>query len=195
MTREDIKKIMPDATDEQITNLLNTHNTEKEAVKKSAGKNVSDETLEDLKKKAKAYDDAQREKLSAEEKYEALIQEAEEAKAEAARFRARTKAEAEFIKAGLDEKEYSSLLDDVVTDDDEKTLAKVNRITALIKSKTNNAIKNTTDNLMKDSMKLQSNGGGKEGEKETDSANALAKEAASAATSGEALKNAFDYYK
>ena len=195
MTRDEIKKIFPEATDEQITSILNSTNAEKEAAKKAADKGISDEELTALRTKAKAYDDSEKEKMTAEERYKKLLEEAEAAKAEATRVRARTKAEAEFIKAGLSESEYKDLLDDVVADDDEKTIAKVNRIANLINSKTEAAVKTTTENLMKTSSQPQSKDDGKGGEKgsETDAAVNLAKELAGSNQAGD--KSPFDYYK
>lgn len=196
MTREDIKQLFPDATDEQINNILNKHNAEKEAVKKTADKAVSDEELKQLRDKAKAYDDAEKEKMTAEQKYEALIKEAEETKAEAARIRAKMKAEAEFIKAGLTEKEYADLLDDVIGEDDEKTLAKVGRIAKLLKDKTDAAIKSTEEKLMKDSSQPRSNNSGEENKdgKQATSADALAKELAGASSSTKSYEETMNYY-
>jgi hypothetical protein len=196
MTREDIKQLFPDATDEQINNILNKHNAEKEAVKKTADKGVSDEELKQLRDKAKAYDDAEKEKMTAEQKYEALIKEAEETKAEAARIRAKMKAEAEFIKAGLTEKEYADLLDDVIGEDDEKTLAKVGRITKLMKDKTDAAVKSTEEKLMKDSSQPRSNNSGEENKdgKQATAADALAKELAGASSSTKSYEETMNYY-
>lgn len=196
MTREDIKQLFPDATDEQINNILNKHNAEKEAVKKSTDKGVSDEELKQLRDKAKAYDDAEKEKMTAEQKYEALIKEAEETKAEAARIRAKMKAEAEFIKAGLTEKEYADLLDDVIGEDDEKTLAKVGRIAKLLKDKTDAAIKSTEEKLMKDSSQPRSNNSGEENKdgKQATAADALAKELAGASSSTKSYEETMNYY-
>ena len=195
MTREELKKIFPDATDEQITNTLNSFNTEKNDAVKNAGKNISDDELNKLKEKAKAYDDAEKEKMTAEQKYEALIKEAETAKAEAAKIRAKTKAEAEFIKAGLAESEYKDLLDDVIADDDEKTLARVGRFVGLIKAKTDAAIKTTTENLMKNGMQPKSDNGGKdENQKDTDPAMEFAKKISGSVAKSEDLKKIVDYY-
>lgn len=196
MTREDIKQLFPDATDEQINNILNKHNAEKEAVKKTADKGVSDEELKQLRDKAKAYDDAEKEKMTAEQKYEALIKEAEETKAEAARIRSKMKAEAEFIKAGLTEKEYADLLDDVIGEDDEKTLAKVGRIAKLLKDKTDAAVKSTEEKLMKDSSQPRSNNSGEENKdgKQATAADALAKELAGASSSTKSYEETMNYY-
>lgn len=199
MTRDEAKKFLPaDATEEQITSLLNAVNAEKEAAKKNVDKSISDDELAKLKAKAKAYDDAEKDKMTAEEKYKALLKEAEDAKAEANRVRARTKAEAEFIKAGLVEAEYKDLLDDVIADDDEKTLARVGRISALIKAKTEAAVKTTTENLMKDSAQPQTKGDGKSGDKDNkgdDAAVTLAKSIASDYATAKSYDDTMNYYK
>ena len=202
MTREDIKKIFPDATDEQITNMLNSHNTEKNAEKaaasKAADKGISDDELSELRKKAKAFDDAEKEKMTAEEKLKAALEEAEKAKTEAIRVRARTKAEAEFIKAGLTETEYKDILDDVVADDDEKTLARVARLTKIIKDKTEAAIKTTKEEILKDSSQPQSgsgNAGGKSDEQAKSDAEKLAKSLAADYASAKSYEDTMNYYK
>lgn len=195
MTRDELKKIFPDATDEQITNTLNSFNNEKNAAVKAVDKGVSDDDLKSLREKAKAYDEAEKAKMTVEEKYKALMQEAENARLEAAKIRSKTKAEAEFIKAGLTEAEYKDILDDVVAEDDEKTLAKVSRFTALLKAKTDAAVKTTTESLMKSGMQPKANNGGNdaEGAKGEDAAVTLAKSLAGSNTAPE--KSAFEYYK
>lgn len=195
MTRDEIKKIFPDATDEQITSILNSQHNDIEAAKKSVSASVSDDELKKLREKAKAYDDAEKAKMTAEEQYQALVKQAEADRAEAAKIRSRIKAESEFIKAGLTEAEYKDLLDDVIGEDDEKTIAKVSRFTKLLKEKTDAAVKTATENLSKTSMQPKTGGEeGKQGSAETDAAVALAKELASGGKV-EGAANPFDYYK
>lgn len=195
MTRDEIKKIFPDATDEQITSILNSQHNDIEAAKKSVSASVSDDELKKLREKAKAYDDAEKAKMTAEEQYRALVKQAEADRAEAAKIRSRIKAESEFIKAGLTEAEYKDLLDDVIGEDDEKTIAKVSRFTKLLKEKTDAAVKTATENLSKTSMQPKTGGEeGTQGSAETDAAVALAKELASGGKVKGAA-NPFDYYK
>ena len=53
MTREDVLKLFPEATDEQITNLLNQNNSEVAREKNKAGKDK--EELARLKEVEKEY--------------------------------------------------------------------------------------------------------------------------------------------
>ncbi len=123
MTREEIRKLFPDASDEQISALLNSHHSEIAALK---------DEKKALKEKADKFDEAEREKLSQEEKLKALIEEANKAKAENQRLLNRTKAAAKLTAAGLTEEEYSAVLDGFVTDDEERTLGFAEALTKLI---------------------------------------------------------------
>lgn len=73
MTREDVKKLLPDATDEQITGLLNQNNTEVAREKGKAEKFKTE--LDDLKSSAvspeelqKKIEEIEQSKMTAEEK-------------------------------------------------------------------------------------------------------------------------------
>ena len=103
---------------------------------------------------------------------------------------------AEFIKAGLTEKEYADLLDDVIGEDDEKTLAKVGRIAKLLKDKTDAAVKSTEEKLMKDSSQPRSNNSGEENKdgQQATAADALAKELAGASSSTKSYEDTMNYY-
>jgi hypothetical protein len=123
MTREEIKQQFPEATEEQVSAILNAHHAE----------------LKPFKEKAELYDAAEQEKLSAEEKLNKLLAEAESAKAENFRMLNRTKAMAKFAAAGISEEHYSSLLDGIVSDDEEKTLAFADNIIKAINGASENA--------------------------------------------------------
>lgn len=69
-----------------------------------------------LREKADKFDAAEREKLSQEEKLNALIEEANKAKAENLRLLNRTKAAAKLTSLGLSEEEYSPIPDGFVSD-------------------------------------------------------------------------------
>ena len=62
-------------------------------------------------------------KLSEQEKYQKLMEEAAQIKAENTRLLNRTKVQEKFVKAGIKEECYSPLLDSIVTDDEGKSLA------------------------------------------------------------------------
>ncbi|MDE7399181.1 MAG: hypothetical protein K2N06_06600 [Oscillospiraceae bacterium] len=113
MTRDEIRKLFPEATDEQISTLLSSHHNELNKLK---------DDNKSLKEKADKFDAAEREKLSQEEKLNALIEEANKAKAENLRLLNRTKAAAKLTALGLSEEEYSPILDGFVSDNEEQTL-------------------------------------------------------------------------
>ena len=66
MTREDVLKLFPDATDEQITNLLNQNNSEVAREKNKAGKDK--EELARLKEVEKEYNEFKERGMSENEK-------------------------------------------------------------------------------------------------------------------------------
>ena len=95
MTRDEIRKLFPEATDEQISTLLSSHHSELNKLK---------DDNKSLKEKADKFDAAEREKLSQEEKLNALIEEANKAKAENLRLLNRTKAAAKLTSLGISAK-------------------------------------------------------------------------------------------
>lgn len=130
MTVEQIRKIFPDATDEQIKQLMSASGEEQ---KPNGG--VSDEELQTLKDKAKKFDDSEAEKLTNEEQLKKALAAAENARSENSRLLNRTKAEGVFVKSGLSENDYSSFIDNIVSEDEEKTLDLANAIAAAVISK------------------------------------------------------------
>ena len=118
LSRDDIKKIMPDITDEQLSAVLAAHHAEVTAKSKSY-----DEKIKALSEKADLYDKEQQEKLSEKEKLDNLLAEAARLKAENSRMLNRTKAQAKFVEAGIKEDVYTPLLDNLVSDSEETTLA------------------------------------------------------------------------
>lgn len=123
MTRDEIKKLFPEATDEQVSALLSSHHSELNKLK---------DDNKALKEKADKFDEAEREKLSQEEKLNKLIEEASKAKAENQRLFNRTKAAAKLTAAGLSEEEYSTVLDGFVSDNEERTIGFAEALTKLI---------------------------------------------------------------
>lgn len=125
MTRDEIRKLFPEATDEQISTLLSSHHNELNKLK---------DDNKSLKEKADKFDAAEREKLSQEEKLNALIEEANKAKAENLRLLNRTKAAAKLTALGLSEEEYSPILDGFVSDNEEQTLGFADALAKMITS-------------------------------------------------------------
>ena len=109
---------MPDITDEQISAVLAKHHEEINAKTKAA-----EDKFSAYKDKADKYDKEQADKLSEQEKYQKLMEEAAQIKAENTRLLNRTKVQEKFVKAGIKEECYSPLLDSIVSDDEGKSLA------------------------------------------------------------------------
>lgn len=118
MTRQELKDLMPDITDEQISAILAKHHEEINVKTKAA-----EDKFSAYKDKADKYDKEQADKLSEQEKYQKLMEEAAQIKAENTRLLNRTKVQEKFVKAGIREECYSPLLDSIVTDDEGKSLA------------------------------------------------------------------------
>lgn len=118
MTRQELKDLMPDITDEQISAILAKHHEEITAKTKAA-----EDKFSAYKDKADKYDKEQADKLSEQEKYQKLMEEAAQIKAENTRLLNRTKVQEKFVKAGIKEECYFPLLDSIVTDDEGKSLA------------------------------------------------------------------------
>lgn len=118
MTRQELKDLMPDITDEQISAILAKHHEEINARAKAA-----EDKFSTYKDKADKYDKEQADKLSEQEKYQKLMEEAAQIKAENTRLLNRTKVQERFVKAGIKEECYSPLLDSIVSDNEGKSLA------------------------------------------------------------------------
>ena len=96
MTRQELKDLMPDITDEQISAILAKHHEEVNARAKAA-----EDKFSAYKDKADKYDKEQADKLSEQEKYQKLMEEAAQIKAENTRLLNRTKVQEKFVKAGI----------------------------------------------------------------------------------------------
>ena len=81
MTRQELKDLMPDITDEQISAILAKHHEEINARAKAA-----EDKFSAYKDKADKYDKEQADKLSEQEKYQKLMEEAAQIKAENTRL-------------------------------------------------------------------------------------------------------------
>lgn len=85
MTRDEIKKLFLEATNEQVSALLSSHHNELNKLK---------DDNKQLREKADKFDAAEREKLSQKEKLNKLIEEVNKAKADNLWLLNRTKAAA-----------------------------------------------------------------------------------------------------
>lgn len=129
MTREDVKAIMPDATDEQITAFLNAHHNEMNAdpdeeVKRY--KTLLSEAKKNLKASERAREQAESdlnqlkdEQLSDEDRLAKAIKDANDKESEYNVKLNRLEAEKVFVDAGISQELYNGFIDGIVTSDAE----------------------------------------------------------------------------
>lgn len=124
MTREELKEIMPDITDEQITAFLNKHHEELNASADEKLKNAK-AALADATKARKTAEKELKElkesHLSDDEKLQKALEEAEASKADYAKKLNRLEVEKLFVDAGITSEYYEPIIDSVVTDDAEES--------------------------------------------------------------------------
>ena len=157
MTREDIKKQSPDATEEQITAILNINGTDVTNAKKN---NVDPKILKKLQEDSAAYAKLQEAGLTDEEKIQKALQEAKDSKIEFAKKSNRLDAEKILVGAGLTEEDYKDLIDGIVTDDAEVTKNMATNLASLISKQKDSAIQKTKEELMDGTNTPGGTGGG-----------------------------------
>ena len=157
MTREDIKKQFPDATEEQITAILNINGTDVTNAKKN---NVDPKILKKLQEDSAAYAKLQEAGLTDEEKIQKALQEAKDSKIEFAKKSNRLDAEKILVGAGLTEEDYKDLIDGIVTDDAEVTKNMATNLASLISKQKDSAIQKTKEELMDGTNTPGGTGGG-----------------------------------
>lgn len=173
MTREDIKKQFPDATEEQIDALMDIHGTDMTNAKKN---NVDPKVLKKLQEDSAAYAKLQEAGLTDEEKIQKALQDAKDSKIEFAKKSNRLDAEKILVGAGLTEEDYKDLIDGIVTDDAEVTKTMATNLASLISKQKDSAIQKTKEELM-DGTNTPGGTGGSGDDDETD-AEKVAKEIA-----------------
>lgn len=146
MTKEELLKIFPAATPEQIANMLNSIDTEVAVAGRSK---ISDADLQALRDKAKKFDEAESEKLSAEEKLKQALADAEKSKNDNLIILNRTKAIAELTKAGVSEDDYKDIIEGIVTADEEKTVSLAKNMAALISKTKSDAEASAKDDKLR----------------------------------------------
>lgn len=169
MTREDIRKQFPDATDEQITALLNINGTDVNNAKKN---NVDPKVLKKLQEDSAAYVKLQEAGLTDEEKIQKALQDAEDSKKEFDKKSNRLDAEKILVGAGLTEDDYKDLIDGIVTEDAETTKTMATNLAGLITKQKDAAVQKTKEELM-DGTNTPSGGSGENGGEEKSTAEKL----------------------
>lgn len=162
MTREDITGLFPDATKEQIDALLNKNSADIGKAKKVPS------DYEALKEKAEKYDKLEEGKLSDEEKTRKALEEAEEIKKQAKLELNAVKARAVFTQAGFSNEEIDKIIDNVLSEDEQKTIDSANDLAAIFKQREESVTEKVKTELYKNDPKPQS-GEGQPGAGETKS--------------------------
>lgn len=164
MTREDIKKQFPDATEEQITALLNINGADIETEKK---KNVDPKVLKQLQADSEAYKKLQEADLTDAEKIQKALDDAAASKAEFAKKSNRLDVEKILVGAGLAEEDYKDLIDGLVSEDAEASKALATNLAAMLNKQKEAAVQKTKEELMDGTQTPGGNGGdgGDEGTK------------------------------
>lgn len=192
MTREQVKELFPDATEEQITALLNINGTDIEAEKK---KNVDPKTLKQLQADSEAYKKLKEADLTDAEKIQKALDDAAASKSEFAKKSNRLDVEKILVGAGLTEEDYKDLIDGLVTDDADASKALATNLANMLTKQKEAAVQKTKEELMDGTQTPGGNGGsgGNEGNK-TDAeklAETMVKENASDAKGTEAIIDAY----
>ena len=185
MTRGDIKKSFPDATEEQITAILNINGNDVKAWKDKVPKKAD---YDELVRKAKEYDKLEEAGLTDEEKVQKALREAEDAKADFAKKTNRLDAEKILVAAGLAEEDYKDLIDGIVSDDADTTKSMATNLANLITKQKESAVQKTKEELMDGTNTPGGSGGGGGADDKTDAekfAESLVKDKGSDAESAE----------
>jgi len=171
MKRDEIKAVFPDATEAQIDAILSSagrdltelherfdkaeekYKETTSALEEARQKALDDAlTIRDLKAKAEAG-------MSAEELLAQREQQASEREREFMLKSNALDARSVFVEAGFSEEEYAPLVEQIVSDDSEKTVAIAKQIAALTASQREQAAVEAKDALLKANPKFKGTGG------------------------------------
>jgi hypothetical protein len=172
MTREDVKKQFPDATEEQITALLNQHNSEIQSEKNKAAKN--DDEIKRLKGVEKELSDLKNQNLTDAEKLEQEKAETEAERVKLKKMQNRIEVEKILVAAGLSEDDYKEYIDGLVSDDLDASTKLANGIVGTLKTKVEKAGKDKENQLLDDLDDDKGSGGGKDKDPEKSEAEKFA---------------------
>ena len=160
MTRDDIKKQFPDATEEQITALLNINGTDIEGAKKN---NVDPKVLKQLQEDSANYKKLKDAGLTDEEKMKNALAEAEAVKTEFAKKSNRLEVEKIFVGVGLSEEDYKDFIDGIVSEDADASKTLATNLANMLTKQKEAAVQKTKEELM-DGTQTPGGNGGSDGE-------------------------------
>ena len=192
MTREDVKKQFPDATDEQIKAILDINGTDIEGAKRN---NVDPKVLKQLQEDSANYKKLKDAGLTDEEKMKNALAEAEAVKTEFAKKSNRLEVEKIFVGVGLSEEDYKDFIDGIVSEDADASKTLATNLANMLTKQKEAAVQKTKEELMDGTQTPGGKGGtgGDEGTK-TDAekfAETMVKENASDAKGAETIIDAY----
>lgn len=164
MTREDVKKQFPDATDEQIKAILDINGTDIEGAKKN---NVDPKVLKQLQEDSAAYKKLQEADLTDAEKIQKALNEAAASKADFQKKSNRLDVEKILVGAGLTEEDYKDLIDGLVSEDADASKALATNLANMLTKQKEAAVQKTKEELMDGTQTPGGNGGGEDDDKKT----------------------------
>lgn len=189
MTREQVRAQFPDATEEQITAILNINGEDITQAKKN---NVDPKELKRLQGIEAEYTKLQEAGLTDAEKTAKALADAEAAKVDFAKKSNRLDAEKILVAAGLTEADYKDLIDGIISDDADKTKSMATGLATMVTKQKEAAIQKTKEELM-DGTPAPSGGSGGAEEKSEDVK--FAEEVAGTLSASEkASKSVFENY-
>lgn len=165
MTRDDIKKQFPDATEEQITALLNINGADIETEKK---KNVDPKVLKQLQEDSAAYKKLQEADLTDAEKIQKALQDAESAKLDFARKSNRLDVEKILVAAGLTEEDYKDVIDGLVSEDADASKTLATNLANMLSKQKESVKQKTKEELMDGTQTSGSDGGNSSDDEKTE---------------------------
>ncbi len=166
----DLKTLLGDAYRENMTldeineALKGMNLVDPSTLPKSVSKEVFDKTASELAKVKKQLKELQEKSMTDEEKLQAELEKAVESQQQYIRELAKLRAKEIFVEAGLTESDYSSILDVVVSEDEETTKARAKSLVDLISAQKAAVEKAVKVELLKDTPKPPAGDGGDTGE-------------------------------
>jgi len=158
MTREQVKAIFPEATDEQVDAFLNAHGSDVNKAKKSAADNNAEfERLKDIETQ---YETLKTSSLTEAEKLQKQLDAAMTAEKSYKKMTNRVTAEKLFVGAGLKDEDYAELLDSIVSEDADLTTKTATSFVGLLKTQRETTEKAIKEELMRNNPKPPAGGGG-----------------------------------
>lgn len=156
MTRDDIRSRFPDATEEQITELLNINGTDIESAKKNS---IEPEELARLQGIETKYNDLTNEGLTDAEKLQKAMDDAAAEKSKYARASNKIEMEKIFIAAGMKSENYEKFIDSITSDDAEACKDLAQNLADNFKAVKESTEKETKASILKNMPDLGGTGG------------------------------------